>query len=413
MIRLPFRAFSIAVVSLSLVSCGDSSDSSNSSSSTTSTGGASSSGGDGGSGAGLPTGELTWNALEMSGAPSARYAHSAVWTGSEMIIWGGATAEKPSATASGAIYDPQAKSWRPTSTAGAPAARSGHTAVWTGSRMIVWGGYGELDYVADGAAYDPETDTWTPIATAGQPDGRLFHTATWADDRMVVWGGAVAATPLANGGIYDPAADAWTTISPVGAPSKRFSHSAVWTGKQLIFWGGYDFFDWLQDGRFFDPTAAGGGSWVGPTATEGAPWRRDLHTAVWAPPRMIIWGGWIGGPYENTGGLLDTSAGETGAWTATSTKSAPAPRAENIRVWTGSELVVWGGCGGDQCLDIYADGGRFTPNDSGGTWSPVAAQTALAGRRAATAVFTGSSVIVWGGRTVLTDLFDTGAESAH
>ena len=32
--------------------------------------------------------------------------------------------------------------WAATTTANAPAARSDHTAVWTGSEMIVWGGHG-------------------------------------------------------------------------------------------------------------------------------------------------------------------------------------------------------------------------------------------------------------------------------
>ena len=31
--------------------------------------------------------------------------------------------------------------WTATSTTNAPSARPGHTAVWTGSEMIVWGGY--------------------------------------------------------------------------------------------------------------------------------------------------------------------------------------------------------------------------------------------------------------------------------
>ena len=33
--------------------------------------------------------------------------------------------------------------WTATSTTNAPSARDGHTAVWTGSEMIVWGGFGE------------------------------------------------------------------------------------------------------------------------------------------------------------------------------------------------------------------------------------------------------------------------------
>src|SRR5438876_470989 len=47
--------------------------------------------------------------------------------------------------------------WTPTSITNAPDARAGHTAVWTGSEMIVWGG-NELN---TGARYNPSTDSWT------------------------------------------------------------------------------------------------------------------------------------------------------------------------------------------------------------------------------------------------------------
>src|SRR5439155_1504719 len=42
----------------------------------------------------------------------------------------------------GGRYDPGTDSWRATSTSNAPTARDHHTAVWTGSGMIVWGGAG-------------------------------------------------------------------------------------------------------------------------------------------------------------------------------------------------------------------------------------------------------------------------------
>src|SRR4030095_17242858 len=31
----------------------------------------------------------TWTAIQSAGAPSPREAHTAVWTGAEMIVWGG------------------------------------------------------------------------------------------------------------------------------------------------------------------------------------------------------------------------------------------------------------------------------------------------------------------------------------
>ena len=40
----------------------------------------------------------------------------------------------------GGRYNPNANSWTPTSTTNVPDRRTGHTAVWTGSEMIVWGG---------------------------------------------------------------------------------------------------------------------------------------------------------------------------------------------------------------------------------------------------------------------------------
>ncbi len=52
-----------------------------------------------------------------------------------MIVWGGFNG--PFNT--GGRYDPSTDSWTPTSTTNAPAGRARHTAVWTDSEMIVWG----------------------------------------------------------------------------------------------------------------------------------------------------------------------------------------------------------------------------------------------------------------------------------
>ena len=61
-----------------------------------------------------------------------------MWTGSEMIVWGGDAYRAVLNT--GGRYNPSTDSWTATSTTNAPTARIGHTAVWTGSEMIVWGG---------------------------------------------------------------------------------------------------------------------------------------------------------------------------------------------------------------------------------------------------------------------------------
>ena len=40
----------------------------------------------------------------------------------------------------GGRYDPQSDVWAATSTVDVPGARRDHTAVWTGSDMLIWGG---------------------------------------------------------------------------------------------------------------------------------------------------------------------------------------------------------------------------------------------------------------------------------
>src|SRR5258705_1435502 len=51
-------------------------------------------------------------------------------------------------------------SWTATSTSSAPAARYYHTAVWTGSEMIVWGGTDNSSFFNTGGRYNPGTDSW-------------------------------------------------------------------------------------------------------------------------------------------------------------------------------------------------------------------------------------------------------------
>ena len=70
-----------------------------------------------------------------------------------MIVWGGVDPSGPSNT--GGRYNPSTNSWTATSTTNAPSARTVHTAVWTGTEMIVWGGsYGNA--FNTGGKYNPE-----------------------------------------------------------------------------------------------------------------------------------------------------------------------------------------------------------------------------------------------------------------
>ena len=109
--------------------------------------------------------------------------------------------------------------WTPTSTTNAPTARYDHTAVWTGSEMIVWGGI-DTNYVGldTGGRYNPSTDSWTATSTTNAPTGRYLHTAVWTGSEMIVWGGNDTNT----GGRYNPSTDSWTATSTTNAPAGRY-----------------------------------------------------------------------------------------------------------------------------------------------------------------------------------------------
>ena len=87
----------------------------------------------------------------LSEAPlDGRTSHTVVWTGEEMIAWGGGGHR---GRADGIAYDPASNGWRRIPKAPL-AGRDRHTAVWTGSAMLVWGGCCDGDlYYADGALY--------------------------------------------------------------------------------------------------------------------------------------------------------------------------------------------------------------------------------------------------------------------
>jgi N-acetylneuraminic acid mutarotase len=274
----------------------------------------------------------TWTPTSLTNVPAARSLHTAVWTGSEMIVWGGI--DQFGYSRSGGRYNPTSDTWLGTSFTNAPSARWGHTAVWTGSEMIVWGGYsipgGDVN---TGGRYNPTTDSWTATTTTNAPDGRDRHTAVWTGSEMIVWGGTQnnGITQLNTGGRYNVGTDSWTATTVINAPNARFLHTGIWSGNEMIVWGGVDEnLFYLDTGGRYSP---GTGSWT-VTSITNAPSERGAHTAIWTGNEMIVWGGY---PRVVTGGRYNPG---TDTWTATSTTNAPPGRDYHTAVWTGSEMIV-------------------------------------------------------------------------
>ncbi len=337
-----------------------------------------------------PSGDMndTWAAISTVLEP--RWYHSAIWTGSEMIIWGGYNLASHSLN-NGASYNPATDSWTLTSVTNAPEPRSGANAVWTGSQMIVWGGAGDHGQLNSGGKYNPATDSWTATATTNAPEPRTQHTAIWTGNEVIVWGGFGCGgnCNFNSGGRYNPDTDSWTATSVINAPSRRFEHTAVWTGNEMIIWSGTDAIPnatYLRTGGRYNPATD---SWM-PTSLANVPLGRVAHTAIWTGNQMVVWGGVDETFHDvNTGGRYNPGAD---SWVATSLANAPTARDTHTAVWTGSEMIIWGGDGSSGYLNT---GGRYIPGTN--SWTTTTTLNAPMARAYHTAVWIGSEMIVWGG----------------
>jgi N-acetylneuraminic acid mutarotase len=327
----------------------------------------------------------SWAPTSVYNAPAGRSYHTAVWTGTEMIVWGGFGA---STWNTGGKYNPSTDSWTATSTINAPSARYQHTAVWTGTEMIVWGGMGDFSNdLNTGGRYNPSTDSWIPTSTSNAPSAREGHTAVWTGSEMIIWGGAYYNGGPPNyfntGGRYNPGTNSWTATSTTSAPTSREVHTAVWTDNEMIVWGGDRFGSYLNTGGRYNPTTD---AWAA-TSTTNAPSARSLHTAVWTGSEMIVWGG-SGPGVSNAGGRYNPS---TNTWIATSISNAPEGRAFHTAVWCGSEMIVWGGFN----VTYLNTGGRYNPTID--TWAATSTINVPTGRESHTAVWTANEMVIWGG----------------
>src|SRR5688572_27684031 len=151
-----------------------------------------------------------------------RSTMAAVWTGKEMLVWGG---DGPNGQFDdGAMYDPRADAWTllpqaPLSPRNAPAA------VWTGEEVVLWGGSSSAGSYRDGAAYNPATHRWRsiaqgPFASAGRP------VAVWTGSQMVVLAGFNSREVAA----YDPARDRWRTLPELPGQLQAPNPVGVWAG---------------------------------------------------------------------------------------------------------------------------------------------------------------------------------------
>lgn len=176
-----------------------------------------------------PWGSLAPGLNEFPPLPSTRYGSAHVWTGTELVVWGGAQDDGAVRFDDGFTIDPAQRRWTamPTSPL---SARYFPASVWTGQEVVIWGGWERGgNYLSDGAAYDPAGHTWRALPQAPIAYGRSL--AVWTGAEMVIWN-----PDDGTGAAYDPASNLWRRIEDSPFSLER-AYAAVWTGAEVMVLG--------------------------------------------------------------------------------------------------------------------------------------------------------------------------------
>ncbi len=326
-----------------------------------------------------------------------RTGNSAVWTGREMIVWGGGS--QSVWLNDGGVYHFESNTWRATSQQGAPAPRWFHGAAWSGTEMLIFGGrasFYDQNVHNDGGRYNPVTDTWSPLSSSNAPAPRSQFASVWTGTEFIVWGGFGGGnTVRGDGGRYNPTTDIWTPMSNVNAPAGRAEPTAVWTGTEMIVFGGiagsggseHSF----NTGARYNPTTD---TWT-PLPTNGAP-RVTGHTAVWTGTDMIVWGGRLLPEHQfvTTGARYNPA---DNSWHPIASTSLIEPRIYQAATWTGREMIIWGGTAWPPQV-IFGNGARYRPASD--SWVPMTSENAAYRRmmwRPDLTIWTGFGMLLYGG----------------
>lgn len=335
---------------------------------------------------GISTRSWRQPAPTITSAPSARQNPISVWTGTEMLIWGGSN---PVQVFDGGRYNPDTDAWSSVSSSNAPT-EIGFGWTSSGDALYVFGGSFGAFQSNIGYIYDWASDTWGLMGQVGGPSARSQAGMTWTGQEVCVWGGVETVvftnTYLNTGYLYNPVSQTWTAMSTTAAPVGRQAPMVHYDGNKIVVWGGSANFAPLTDGGIYDPLTD---SW---TLIPTDPVLANLVGSIQAfiiDDQLIVFGISSGSTIE--GGIYNFA---TQSWTAANMTGAPSVRVEYTLIWTGKTLTIWGGRNGGT---YYNDGGVFDPaTNSWTTFNPANAPSA---RTRAGACWTGEGMLLFGGIT--------------
>jgi hypothetical protein len=337
--------------------------------------------------------------------PDGPWAHPSTvraWTGNELIVF---PQYRPGldTPAAGLAYDPDTQEWRMLTP---PPELRGHPAVvWTGTRLLIWGGTVDDDGVEGftlsntGFSYDPATDAWAALPAAPlDPQTYPFH--VWTGQELIVWGGSVYSqdccfTGTTSGAAYNPDTGRWRLLSdsPLGS---RNPGVGVWTGTEMIIGGNGDQTDGDATWAAYDPVSDLWRRLPDPPVRAG-----DVYRGVWTGSEVI---------FAQDGGDRDTvPQSRLYAFDpATDTWREPAAPGQSVyqtaSVWTGEYILFWGETGYDENDPVTS----LAYDPATDTWTPLS-PSPLSDRFAQSSVIGPNTVLIWGGADYAGGGFSDGA----
>lgn len=250
-------------------------------------------------------------------------------------------------------YDPKTDTWTTLTTTASPPGRVAHTSVWTGSKLVNFGGLKSIAgciapgcYFYETYTFDPANLTWVRTADAPIVNGlyiaRYGHASVWTGTRMLTYSGITPYQAFNVSGAYDPVTNTWS-VPPAG-PDARSYLSGTMFGTKAYFWGGSsDSIDYtaagvmgFTDGVIFDNATQTWSRW-----SQASPLMpRAAATMSSSATQIIVWGGRLGATSFNDGAVFEPA---NNMWKALPIINAPTARECATSVWTGEEFIVWGG----------------------------------------------------------------------
>jgi N-acetylneuraminic acid mutarotase len=330
----------------------------------------------------------SWRLLPKAPIAPSGGGVASVWTGRQMVVFGrsarigqgGAVSNRLNVAAA---YDPARNTWRRLSPPGPTSGFMDNDAVWTGKEVLVFGQGTRL-------AYNPRTNRWRRLP--GSPllsihDG--YGIVVWTGREMIGWGGGCCGDAFSDGVAYNPKTNRWRALAPTPLAGDQHPLGA-WTGRELIL-----FVSNLNPdtGKPWPARLARAAAYNPATDT----WRR---IAPLPAPRGGASAVWDGHEILVVGGAAGRSAARIGfAYNPATNRWRRLPSMESGRigaaaVWTGSRLLLWGGTTSPGGTAVPRHGAAYDPRTN--RWTPLP-QAPLAGREQPTAVWTGRSLITWGG----------------